>query len=72
MTGYLFVLGPCGVCGQPFTLNADHVTSFRPQPHRSREPICADRLEGVNRQRIANGLDPIVPRPDAYQPQPGP
>jgi hypothetical protein len=34
----------------------------------SREPICSDCVERVNPIRIANGLEPIVPLPDAYEP----
>ena len=72
MTGHLFVLGPCGMCGQVFSFNAEHVPSFRPQPHRSRQPICADCVAAINPQRIANSLDPITPHPAAYEPEPAP
>jgi hypothetical protein len=34
----------------------------------SKEPICRECVEYVNPRRIANGLEPIVPAPDAYQP----
>jgi hypothetical protein len=33
-----------------------------------REPICRNCVERVNPQRIKNGLEPIVPLPDAYEP----
>jgi len=33
-----------------------------------REPICRDCVERVNPTRIAKGLEPIVPLPDAYDP----
>jgi hypothetical protein len=31
-----------------------------------RKPICRDCVTRVNPMRIANGLEPIVPFPDAY------
>jgi hypothetical protein len=34
----------------------------------NREPICQSCVDRVNLQRIANGLEPIVPFSDAYEP----
>jgi hypothetical protein len=34
----------------------------------TREPICLDCVNFVNPKRIKNGLEPIVPKPDAYEP----
>lgn len=33
-----------------------------------RQPICQDCVERVNPRRVANGLEPIVPLPGAYEP----
>jgi hypothetical protein len=63
----MFVLGPCIGCGQLFTFNADRVPSVTIKGHR--EPICAACVLRVNPRRIANGLDPIVPLPGAYDPE---
>lgn len=70
MAGYMFVLGPCFGCGQLFTYNADRVPSVPGHltGTGSREPICAACVERANPERIKNGLDPIVPHPDAYEP----
>lgn len=69
--GYMFVLGNCFGCGRPFTFNAEHVPSV--PGHLSgtgtREPICRDCVNRANPERIANGLDPIVPHPMAYEPE---
>jgi hypothetical protein len=65
--GYMFVLGQCYGCKRMFSFNADWVPSV--PINGVREPICRDCVERANPQRIANGLDPIVPHPEAYEPQ---
>lgn len=67
MTGYVFALGPCYGCGRLFSFNAERVPSIIVDGRR--EPICADCVEASNPIRTANGLEPIVPPPDAYQPE---
>jgi len=67
MSGVIYVLGPCYVCKGLFTFNADRVPSIT--VNGVREPICADCVALANPRRIANGLDPIVPLPGAYEPE---
>ena len=64
--GWMFVLGECYHCRRLFTFNAELVPSVTINGRR--EPFCADCVELANPVRIANGLDPIVPHPDAYEP----
>jgi hypothetical protein len=65
----MFVLGECFACHRPFTFSATRVPSVVINGHR--EPICQHCVDRVNPRRIANGLDPIVPLPGAYDPDPG-
>ena len=74
---YMYVIGACFGCGKLFSFNADHVPSVRidletgqPSPTGSREPVCADCIARANPERVANGLEPIVPHPLAYEPEP--
>lgn len=66
MSGYVFVMAPCYCCGLIFSFNPDRVPSIVVDGER--EPICADCVERVNPQRVANKLEPIVPLPGAYGP----
>ena len=59
--------GHCFGCGTLFAFNPVRVPSFTP-PGGTREPICLACVERVNPMRVKNGLDPIVPHPDAYEP----
>lgn len=65
MSGYAFCLGNCIGCGKRFTFNPVRVPSVT--VNGSREPICLDCVNRANPRRIANGLEPIVPLPDAYE-----
>lgn len=65
--GYMFVLGACWCCKQLFTFNADLVPSI--PINGDRQPICENCVARVNPRRIANGLEPIVPLPGAYEPE---
>jgi len=69
--GYEIVIGECFSCKRRFGFNAEHVPSV--PAHLSgtgtREPICRECVEWANPERVKNGLDPIVPHPDAYEPQ---
>jgi hypothetical protein len=65
--GYALVMGPCIGCGNVFSFNPVLVPSCSAVTGK-REPICADCVERVNPMRIANGLEPIVPHRDAYEP----
>lgn len=64
--GYALCTGICIGCGRVFSFNPMRVPSL--PWHGSREPICQDCVTRVNPKRIANGLQPIVPHPDAYEP----
>ena len=65
MPGYVFAQSPCVACRQVFAYNPHKVPSVTVHGHR--EPICEDCVNQVNPVRIANGLDPIVPLPGAYE-----
>jgi hypothetical protein len=65
--GYVMVMSPCIGCGQPFSYNPTLVPSCSAVTGK-REPICEACVERVNPMRIANGLEPIVPHRDAYEP----
>jgi len=62
--GFALCYSTCFGCGRPFGYNPMRVPSVR--VNGEREPICRDCVERANPARIANGLDPIVPAPDAY------
>ena len=64
--GYALCTSACFGCGQPFSYNPVRVPSIRDPRTGSREPICQACVDRVNPMRIANGLEPIVPAPDAY------
>ena len=64
--GYVFALGPCVGCKQTFMFNPLSVPSVRVDGG-PREPICAACVARWNPIRVANGLPPIVPAPDAYE-----
>jgi hypothetical protein len=66
MSGYMMGMAKCFGCGKPFWFNPHRVPSIIVDGER--EPVCADCVERANPQRIANGLEPIVPLPDAYEP----
>ena len=65
MTGYVFAMGECVRCKRPFTFNPVRVPSLT--WNGTRQPICRACVDRINRKRIANGLEPIVPLPDAYE-----
>ena len=62
---WVSVMGPCIGCRAIFTYSPTRVPSVR--VNGEREPICQRCVDRVNPQRIANGLDPIVPLPGAYE-----
>ena len=69
VVGYLLALGDCFACGRPFTFNPYRVPSH-PDSAGIRQPICANCVRLANVQRERNGLEPIVPLPGAYEPEP--
>jgi hypothetical protein len=64
--GVAFAMSACFGCGRVFTYNPLRVPSIHSPISGTREPICLACVEQCNPKRIANGLDPIVPFPDAY------
>jgi hypothetical protein len=64
--GYAYATSACFGCGRLFSYNPVRVPSIRHQGDR--KPVCETCVERANPERIKNGLDPIVPHPEAYQP----
>ena len=62
--GYAMAMGTCFACHKPFTFNPMRVPSIRIEGVK--QPVCRECVERANPMRIANGLEPIVPAPDAY------
>jgi hypothetical protein len=65
--GYMFAMGICCGCHQPFSFNPELVPSVR--INGMKEPICQTCVERVNPVRQQNGLEPIRPLPRAYEPE---
>jgi hypothetical protein len=65
---YAFCTSSCFGCRRIFFYNPLRVPSIVDPRTGSKEPICRDCVERVNPLRIKNGLEPIVPLPDAYEP----
>lgn len=64
--GVALCYGACYGCGQLFGFNPVKVPSLR--VNGVKEPFCLACIERANPKRVANGLAPIVPAPDAYEP----
>lgn len=62
--GFALCTSPCIGCGRLFNYNPMRVPSLR--VNGSREPVCQTCVDRANPVRIAKGLPPIVPLPDAY------
>lgn len=65
MTGYVMAMSACFGCKRIFSYNPVRVPSLI--VHGSKEPVCQDCVDRANPRRIANGLEPIVPLPGAYE-----
>jgi hypothetical protein len=63
--GYAIVMSACYGCHRLFSYNPVRVPSVT--VNGAREPICRACIERVNPMRLAKGLPPIVPLPDAYE-----
>ena len=63
----MFCFGACYTCRRPFSFAPTKVPSVR--INGVKQPICKRCVDEVNPKRIANGLDPIVPLPGAYEPE---
>lgn len=66
--GYAHAYSACFGCGQVFAYNPKCVPSIRDPKTNEREPVCPNCVTRANIARARNGLDPIVPHPDAYRP----
>jgi len=64
--GYMLVMSACVGCKRVFSYHPHRVPSLT--VNGTREPICQACVDRVNPKRIANGLEPIVPLPGAYEP----
>lgn len=64
--GYMTAMGPCIGCGAVFSYNPLRVPSSSAVTGE-REPICRACVDRLNPMRVKNGLEPIVPAPDAYE-----
>ena len=64
--GYAYCTSVCFGCKRLFSYNPMRVPSI--PIDGVREPICLACVNVVNPRRVANGLEPIVPHPDAYEP----
>ncbi len=64
--GVALAMSECFGCKRVFAYNPLRVPSI---PIRGeRQPICLDCVHAVNPKRVANGLAPIIPHRDAYEP----
>ncbi len=63
--GYAQAFSACVVCRRVFGYNPLRVPSVTVKG--SREPICGPCVARANPVRVAQGLPPIVPLPDAYE-----
>jgi hypothetical protein len=66
--GYALCTSNCFGCGRIFSYNPMRVPSIRDPRTGSKEPICQACVDRVNPIREQNGLPPIVPARDAYEP----
>jgi hypothetical protein len=68
MTGYVMAHSNCYGCGRLFAYNPNRVPSIFINDQR--EPICLACVHQCNPARVRNGLQPIIPHRDAYEPCP--
>jgi hypothetical protein len=64
--GYVMATSACFGCKRLFSYNPVRVPSITIDGVR--QPVCEACVERVNPMRAKNGLPPIVPLPDAYEP----
>ncbi len=64
--GYVMVTASCFGCKRIFSFNPVRVPSITFEGER--RPVCRFCIEAVNPQRVKNGLEPVVPHPEAYEP----
>ena len=66
--GHAFVTSECFGCNRLFCYNPLRVPSIKSPYTGVKEPICFECVQRVNPMRIKNGLPPIKPFRDAYDP----
>ena len=64
--GFVAVISACVGCGRIFSYNPHKVPSIFVEGVR--EPVCRTCVELANPKRIANGLEAVIPDPEAYEP----
>lgn len=67
---YVFVLGRCVCCPRMFSFNPHKVPSSRALSGNTREPICRECFEEINKLREAKGWERMELQPGAYEPIP--
>ncbi len=65
MTEYVTVYGFCCGCGSLISFHPNKVPSIR--VNGTKEPVCRNCIEAANAQRVAEGGEPFVIDPDAYE-----
>lgn len=65
--GAMFAMGACIGCKKVFTFNPDLVPSTSALTG-TREPICEECFDAINRFRKSKGQEPFVAAPGAYEP----
>jgi len=68
--GYALCFGNCFGCDRLFGFNPNKVPSILSPRTGQKEPVCQACVDKANPERAKNGLPPIVPAPDAYEPEP--
>ena len=66
--GYVSCMSPCYSCKKLFSYNPMLVPSLT--VNGVKQPFCQECVNKANPLRVANGLEPIVPLPGAYEPCP--
>ena len=64
--GWVTAMSACFGCGKVFAYNPNRVPSIRHEGVK--QPVCLECINLANPRRIENGLSPLVPHPEAYQP----
>ena len=64
MSDVMMCISTCVCCRRLFAYDPIIVPSIRVEGVR--EPICRRCVDWANPQRVANGVEPIVPKPGAY------
>lgn len=66
---HMIATGTCFTCGAMFAFNPHRVPSYTP-PGGTREPICRDCMDKMNKLRTDAGMKPFEILEGAYEPEP--